>query len=163
MSRSRAALRALTAAVACVACSSHASSPDPSSALDSDAGDCSDRAGTVSAGLREVSSDGYVFELTALTPDAAVQSAGPPGNTWTFSVTDRDGAPVSGGALVVTSYMPDHGHSGPPAVAVERDPGTYEVDDLVLPMPALYQITPTLTLASGERESVVVTLCLNPS
>ncbi|MET0794401.1 MAG: FixH family protein, partial [Polyangiaceae bacterium] len=84
-------------------------------------------------------------------------------NTWTVSVTDPEGDPVSGGTLLITSYMPDHAHSGPPAVAIEQGDGVYEVDGLVLPMPALYAITETLTLPSGAKESVVVSLCMSSS
>lgn len=124
---------------------------------------CGGRAEVVAAGLRKISAGGYAFELTALDPAVPVQSAGPPGNHWTLSVSDPDGLPVSGGTLIITSYMPDHAHSGPPAVAVERGQGIYEVDALVLPMPALYAITSILTLPGGEKESVVLSLCMSSS
>ena len=124
---------------------------------------CSNRGESVSAGFRKVSAGGDAFVLTALDPAVPVQSAGPPGNHWTLAVSDSDGRPVSGGALLVTSYMPDHAHSGPPAVGVERAEGVYEVEDLVLTMPALYAITCILTLPSGARESVVVSLCMSSS
>ncbi len=117
----------------------------------------------MSAGLLRVSPSGYAFELTALEPSVPVQSAGPPGNDWTVTVTDPEGAPVLDGALVVTSYMPDHAHSGPPAVGVARGDGAFEIAPLILPMPALYSITLTLTLDSGAQESVAVPLCMSAS
>ena len=164
MKRARLTALGLAAAVGLCGCSSagggdHDSkesgvAPDPT---------CGARAEAVSAGLQKVSAGGYVFELTALEPALPVQSAAPPGNTWTESVTDPAGAPVTGGTLFVTSYMPDHTHSGPPAVGVEQGGGVYVVDGLVLPMPAFYAITSTLTLESGAKESVAVSLCLSTS
>jgi hypothetical protein len=130
---------------------------------ESDASDCAGRAEPVAAGLSKVSAGGYVFVLTALEPAVPVQSPGPPGNTWTVSIADPAGNPVTGATLLVTSYMPDHAHSGPPAPAIEVGGGAYEVDSLILPMPALYQITSTLTLPDGTRESVVTSLCTSAS
>ena len=162
MSCVRSAVWGLVTVVGLCGCSSSSDHQATQSGISSDP-TCGGRAEAVSAGLSQVSADGYVFALTALEPAEPVQSAGPPGNTWTISVTDPNGMPASGGALIVTSYMPDHGHSGPPAVAVEHADGVYEVDGLVLPMPALYAITPTLTLPSGTKESVVISLCMSSS
>jgi len=141
----------------------HESSDATASGASSDSGDCAARAEPVSAGSTSVSAGGYAFELSALTPASPVQSAGPPGNDWMVTITDPEGAPVLDGALLVTSYMPDHGHSGPPAVGVARGAGNYEIAPLVLPMPALYAITLSLTLASGGKESVIIPLCMSAS
>ncbi len=162
MIRARLPALSLAAAIALWGCSSSGGDHDSRESVASDP-TCGGRAEAVSAGLSKVSAGGYVFELTALAPALPVQSAGPPGNDWTVSVTDTEGTPVTGGTLVVTSYMPDHAHSGPPAVAVEQGDGVYELDGLVLPMPALYAITETLTLPSGVKESVVVSLCMSTS
>jgi hypothetical protein len=131
--------------------------------VESDAGDCTTRAEGVTQGLSKVSSGGYSFTLTALVPAQPVQSSGQPGNTWTVSITDPSGAPVTGAVLQISSYMPDHGHYAPTAVAVEQGGGVYQVDDLVLPMPGLYAITLSLALTSGAKESVVLSLCMTTS
>jgi hypothetical protein len=131
--------------------------------VQADAGDCSARAEGVTLGLNKLSSNGYSFTLTALDPAQPVQSSGQPGNTWTISIADPTGSPVTGAVLQISSYMPDHGHYAPTAVAVEQGGGVYQVDDLVLPMPGLYDITLSLSLTSREKESVALSLCMTTS
>jgi MYXO-CTERM domain-containing protein len=131
--------------------------------VEADAGDCTSRAEGVTQGLNKVSSGGYSFTLTALDPAQPVQSSGQPGNTWTISIADPSGAPVTGAVLQISSYMPDHGHYAPTAVAVEQGGGVYQVDDLVLPMPGLYAVTLSLSLTSSEKESVALSLCMTTS
>ena len=82
------------------------------------------------------------------------------GTRWTVSIADPSGAPVTGAVLQVSSYMPDHGHYAPTAVAIEQGGGVYRIDDLILPMPGLYAITLALSLSSGEKESVALSLCM---
>lgn len=151
-------------AVTALGCSSSADANDDRQAAVNqappDTSDCASRAEGVSAGLSKPSMGGVAFTLTALAPAVPVQSAGAPGNTWTVSLADAQGAPVTGAVLQVSSYMPDHGHYAPTAVAVEQGGGVYEIDDLVLPMPGLYDITLTASLSSGSKESVALSLCM---
>jgi len=139
------------------ACSSSETPAKPGPEL----GDCEGRAEPISAGMSKVSDQGYTFALESLEPSVPVQSDSPPGNHWTVSVTDPDGAKVTGASLSITTYMPDHGHSGPPAAAVETSDGTYDVIDLILPMPTLYTVSLILTLADGEKQAVTLELCLD--
>ncbi len=156
------ALGALTASL--LGCSSKPDAGDASQTAineaPADAGDCTTRAEGVTAGLAKTSTGGYAFTVTALAPSEPVQSEGAPGNTWTVSIADSSGAPVTGAVLQVSSYMPDHGHYAPTAVAIEKGAGVYEIDDLVLPMPGLYDITLGASLSSGSKESVALTLCM---
>lgn len=123
-------------------------------------GDCDGRAEAVSAGMTKVSDQGYSFELEKLEPSVPVQSDSTPGNHWTVVISDPDGAKVTGASLSITSYMPDHGHPGPPAAAVETSEGTYDVAELVFPMPTLYTVTLILTLPNGQKQTATLTLCL---
>lgn len=144
-------------ALSATACSSDDAPGKPNPQL----GDCGGRAEPVVGGMRKVSEQGYSFELSKLEPSVPVQSDSTPGNHWTVLVTDPDGAQVTGASLSITTYMPDHGHSGPPAAAVETSDGSYDVADLVFPMPTLYTVSLILTLAGGEKQTVSLSLCLD--
>lgn len=139
------------------ACSSSA----PPASQTTTPGDCDGRAEVVSAGLTTVSAQGYSFTLSELEPRLPVQSDGPPGNHWTIAITDPDGAKVAKASLLLTTYMPDHGHAGRSAPAVETLDGSYDVAELVFPMPTLYTISLLLTLASGEKQTATILLCLD--
>ncbi len=151
-------------AAALAGCSSKSEPSDSnqaaSSGVSTDGGDCTADQGSVSAGQSLVSKGGYNFTLTALAPAAPVQSVEPPGNTWTLSLTDPSGAPVTGATIVETSAMPEHMHSTTPGAVIEQGGGAYELDDLVLPMPGLYSITFDFSPSSGDTESVAFPLCM---
>jgi hypothetical protein len=153
-----------TLAAALAGCSSKAEpnsgNQATTSGVSADGGDCTADQGSVSAGLSQVSRGGYNFTLTALAPSAPVQSVEPPGNTWTISVMDPSGAPVTGATIVETSVMPQHMHSTTPGAVIEQGGGIYQLEDLVLPMPGLYSITLDFSPASGVTESVVFPLCM---
>lgn len=156
--RSRLGELAISLALASMGCASDRehSSGDPS------ASECSSRADALAAGLVKTTPSAARFTLTSMLPLAPVQSAGPPGNSWGIEVRDANAAPLSG-ALNVTTFMPDHGHAGPPTIGIESSPGVYEIDELVFPMPALYAVTLTLTPASAEKESVAFAVCVEPA
>jgi MYXO-CTERM domain-containing protein len=126
--------------------------------------DCALQGEALTPGFTATSSDGYTFVLTSLEPAAPIISSGAPGNTWKLQIDDSASAPVAGGGLVVSSFMPAHGHSAPEAVGVDLGDGSYEVDSLILPMPGLYDITLALTPAGGaSEESAALTLCMAAS
>lgn len=70
----------------------------------------------------------------------------------TLLSVSSDGAPATGLALHVTPWMPamGHGASVEPTV-VERGGGDYLVDDLVLPMPGVWE----LRVSAGEETTVL--------
>jgi hypothetical protein len=110
--------------------------------------------------MSKVSQQGYSFELSKLEPSSPVQSDSPPGNHWTVTVIDPSGEAVTGATLAIVTNMPDHMHPGGFAPGVEIGDGSYDVTDLVLPMPGLYSVSLLLTLASKETQSVAFMLCL---
>lgn len=124
---------------------------------------CGGRGETIHAGTSKVSSQGYRFELLELSPAQPVQSDGAPGNRWTVRISEPSGAPAEGGTLTIATLMPDHGHPGTPAAAVEveTEAGTYDVSELVFSMPTLFVVTLTFTPRSGQPESVQLMLCLD--
>jgi hypothetical protein len=124
------------------------------------AGDCSARADPLAVGLSKLSSNGTRFELVQLSPAIPVQSTTAPGNSWSVALHDVEGAPLRGGALDVTTYMPDHGHAGPSSLGLESADGIYTVDALLFPMPALYAVTLSLIRQDTERTSVSVFVCV---
>lgn len=126
------------------------------------ASDCAARAESLAVGLSKTSPSGARFTLTAMAPAMPVQSPGPPGNTWSVEIEDANAAPLSG-ALNVTTYMPDHGHSGPPTIGVESSAGLYAIDELVFPMPALYQVSLSLSRSGAAKESVSIAVCVEPA
>ena len=68
----------------------------------------------------------------------------------------RDGAPATGLALHVTPWMPAMGHGASiEPVVVERGDGDYLVDDLVLPMPGMWELRVS---ASDGSETTVLSL-----
>ena len=121
---------------------------------------CDGRGEALHPGFVRISSGGYIFELVDLMPEAPVLSQSRPGNVWQLRISDPGGAPVEGAALSVRTFMPDHNHSGPSAVGIEQAPGAYLVEDLLLPMPALYSITLSASLPAGE-ETVDYSICVS--
>ena len=122
--------------------------------------DADPRAQSYAAGMSAATADG------ALKVSFADASPAPPGkgmNTWTIQVTDAQGKPVSGATVVLTPFMPDHGH-GPstlPQVTPMADAGMYQLSLIDLFMPGIWQNTFTITPASGPAGSVVFTFCVD--
>jgi hypothetical protein len=151
----RRSLDALSATLLCIACSEdpqgHSHDVEPS---------CDTRAETLLPGLVKTSEGGYRFELLGLEPAMPVISTQAPGNVWHVHVTDASGAPVAAAVLNVATFMPDHNHSGPPAVGVAEAPGTYRIESLLFPMPAQYTVTFTLRPSGADAQSVQLMPCL---
>jgi hypothetical protein len=145
----------------CASKSESAASPEPSSTAKTS--DCSTRADALAFGLSKLSSNGTRFELRELDPTIPVQSATAPGNSWRVALRDSAGNPVSGALFNVTTYMPDHGHAGPPSVGVETSEGVYGIDGLLFPMPALYAVTLSASAGDAEKQSVAIYVCVEAS
>lgn len=113
----------------------------------------------------------YAVGLSATSKDGAITIAfvdadpAPPAkgnNTWTVKLTDAGGNPVTGAAIETTAYMPDHGHTSPikPTATEQSDAGTYEVTPVSLFMPGVWEVTLTVTPASGTATDVTFTFCV---
>jgi hypothetical protein len=89
----------------------------------------------------------------------------PPGrgdNLWMLEVT-QGGAPVSGAAVTVKPFMPDHRHGTPVDVVVTADaaPGSYMLMPVNLWMPGIWEVTIGATPAGGVRDQAVFSFCIN--
>ncbi|HVV86196.1 MAG TPA: FixH family protein [Kofleriaceae bacterium] len=110
------------------------------------------------AGMQKEGPGGVQVTLAAAMP-------APPGrddNTWDVDLA-MAGAPLTGAAVKVTPYMPDHRHGTSVQVVVTPDPdvpGRYELSPINLWMPGLWEITIDVTPAGGTRDSVVFRFCI---
>jgi hypothetical protein len=122
---------------------------------------CTDdeRASQYVAGL-EQASDAGMFKAKLLAGTPAPPDRG--NNTWTISVLDPSGAPMSGvNEVRVKAWMPDHGHGTNPLwndATVQPD-GTYQVGPFNLFMPGLWQFTVSVE-AANQNDTAVVSFCV---
>ena len=149
-------ITALTALAAVAACGGKTTTNDLP-----DAGyDCTveTRADMFSAGMMKVGSQGKLtFKLMSSTP--APPSRGD--NTWQVDIVDGGGAAVTGAAVVVTPFMPDHNHgTGIKAVVTEPSAGHYQVTPVNLWMPGLWQVTVRATPSGGTADAAVFSFCI---
>jgi hypothetical protein len=78
-------------------------------------------------------------------------------NVWTLAIRD-DSGPIEGLQIVVTPWMPQHGHglTPPDYTATELGGGTYEVAPFDLIMPGLWEFTVELR---GEQDTAKFAFC----
>jgi hypothetical protein len=78
-------------------------------------------------------------------------------NTWHIAVTDAAGAPADGLTIKTRPYMPDHNHgSSIIPTSTGMGGGVYEIKNLVLFMPGIWQFT--FTMSSGATNDTAVFL-----
>ena len=116
------------------------------------------RAETFTAGMSKVGSQGMVtFKLMSSTP-------APPGrgnDTWEIDLVDSGGAPVTGAAVTVTPFMPDHNHgTSIKAQVTEPTPGHYVAAPVNFWMVGFYQITVKATPSGGNPDAAVFNFCI---
>lgn len=129
-------------------------SPSPSE----DAGTaCSAPGDPFSLGLSKISPGGLKVAIDDANP-------APPGigkNHWKLHVTDAAGAAISGATVTLSLYMPPpHDHPQPGTVGKEQPDGSYDVDDLNLTMPGLFNITVKVIPPSATVEEVRFQFCV---
>lgn len=114
------------------------------------------------AGMEKSGDDGMMFRLVSSDP-------APPSrydNTWVIEILDGTGAPLDDADVVVTPFMPDHGHGTGFTAEVTPDPdvdGRYDVFPVNLFMPGVWEITIRATPAGGtaaDRDQAVFTFCI---
>ena len=98
-------------------------------------------------GLARTSS-GATFTVQLLDVDPAPPAMGE--NTWTFEVSDAKG-PATGLEIIMTSYMPDHGHAGPSIDVRERSFSEYQASMNIVLMSGLYRFA----IARSDRRDDV--------
>lgn len=117
-----------------------------SSAGASEPGAISDAAAAV------VTSDGGGFTISVHSAPDAQPTRGV--NTLRLVVTNaKDGTPASGLSLDVLPWMPamGHGTSVKPTVAPGPDPGTFDVTNVNLFMPGLWEIRTTISGSASDH------------
>ncbi len=116
------------------------------------------RAETFVAGMTKVGSQNEVtFKLMSSTPAPPARGD----NTWEIDLVDQGGAPITGAAMVVTPFMPDHNHgTSIKAVVTEPTPGHYTIAPVNLWMPGFWQITVKATPTGGVADAVVFNFCI---
>jgi hypothetical protein len=146
----------LLSAVLLAACGHNNGTPEVPDA----AYDCTTetRADAFSAGMMKTGSQGQLtFKLMSSTP--APPSRGD--NTWQIDVVDAKGQPVTGAAITVTPFMPDHNHGTQiKAVVTEPTPGHYSAAPVNLWMPGLWQVTVKATPTGGTADAAVFSFCI---
>jgi hypothetical protein len=79
---------------------------------------------------------GVTVTLESATPSTPV--VGP--NVWTFRILDANGQPVTGAKLVLSQWMPLHGHPGPNfPTSTDNGDGTYELQPVDFSMVGFWQ------------------------
>jgi hypothetical protein len=117
------------------------------------------RAETYTPGLVAKGESG-VFSVSLLSISPAPTAKGD--NSWQLRVVDADGAPVDGLTIAIKPFMPDHGHGSSitPQITPQGADGRYDITRLNLFMPGLWQITLSMTAASGAADKAVYTFCV---
>ncbi|MGE0549404.1 MAG: FixH family protein [Kofleriaceae bacterium] len=135
---------------------------------DDDSGDESyncaadDRGEEFVIGLNKPGQDAKL-DFTLMAADPAPPMRGK--NTWTLQVKAMSGGvpgnPVSGATMLVTPFMPDHGHNAGIPVTIESltEEGQYKLSPLNLWMPGVWETTIEAT-ADGNTDTVMFTFCL---
>jgi len=122
--------------------------------------DCAfDNVDTYTAGIEKITGGGS-FTVSIQSADPAPPDRGD--NTWDLVVLDAAGAAVEGAAVVVTPYMPAHGHGTNPADfdGAEAGGGAYTAGPFDLFMPGLWEITVDVVDTTGASDDAIFTFCI---
>jgi hypothetical protein len=121
--------------------------------------DADPRVDAYAANLVKASASG-ALKVTLVSSDPAPPTRGT--NAWVVKVEDGGGSPVTGAALEVTPFMPDHGHgSSVRPVVTEQGGGAYGISPLYLFMPGVWRVTIALpSTDAGPGESVAFFFCI---
>jgi hypothetical protein len=118
------------------------------------------RADTFSAGMMKNGSQNQItFKLMESKP--APPSRGD--NEWSIDIVDATTQqPITGAAVTVTPFMPDHNHGTQiKAVVTEPTPGHYLAKPVNLWMPGLWQVTIKATPTGGTADAAVFAFCIS--
>jgi len=110
-------------------------------------------------GMTETSSGGR-FVTTLMTSMPAPPAQG--SDDWMIQVADTSGSPVDGLSIVVTPFMPDHGHgTSVQAVVTDQGNGVYSLAPLYLFMEGYWTVTLNFQGgAAGVADSVMFPVCI---
>ncbi|HSN96794.1 MAG TPA: FixH family protein [Candidatus Nanopelagicales bacterium] len=107
--------------------------------------------------------DGAAFHVRLASADPAPPQKGL--NAWTLEVVDAAGAVLPGAditSITVKPFMTDHNHPSPddPTIMTTGTTATYQVDGVNLSMAGYWEITVTVTPASGDAETFLFAFCV---
>jgi hypothetical protein len=114
------------------------------------------KAEVYAAGMKQ-SGDGSKLSFVLVSSDPGPPLRGT--NTWKVKVLDTAGQPVTGATLTVTPFMPEHGHGSQVVPTVTAEGDQYEITNLYLFMPGLWQIT-VKAVSGGTTDSAAFTFCV---
>ncbi len=110
-------------------------------------------------GIEKVGTAGTLtFKLVSATPAPPARTD----NTWVLQLSATTGGEaVSGAAMVVTPFMPDHQHGTPISVGIQPmvEAGRYELTPINMWMPGLWRTTIEAS-ANGETDTAVFAFCI---
>lgn len=112
------------------------------------------------AGMAKVGDQGVV---TVAITDALPSPPNRGDNTWTLTISDGQGAPLSGASISgVTPFMPDHGHgtSVKPTVEGPDDDGQATVSTIDLMMPGVWEVSVEVTTADSQTDTATFAFCV---
>jgi hypothetical protein len=116
------------------ACADPAPEPDPTCANDD-----------YVPGMSLDGEDGARVTLIELDPAPPARFT----NRWTAVVVDAADLAVGADRLTVTTFMPEHGHGGPPVEIGDGGDGALVVDAIELWMPGTWQVDFNITYDGG--------------
>lgn len=113
----------------------------------SDTGSCAESSGECFQIGWEGTSELAKLTIVAATPEMPIRGI----NSWTIALSDLEGAPLTGCEVWLTPYMPEHGHGVATVPDVtEGDDGQYQVDQIELIMPGLWEMRFKITCEGWE-------------
>lgn len=131
---------------------------EPSAPADT-AAQCEGRAEPLRVGSLVPSTDG-ALELSFVAAEPLPPRTGD--NRWTLSLVSSAGLNLAGAEVVARGEMIDHSHGSPPQLAVEREPGVYELFPLVFTMPGLWTWRLEVGLDTDEVHEFELSVCAEP-
>ena len=115
-------------------------------------------ADTYAAGIVKTTDAGlYVITLTEADPAPPEKGE----NTWNLRITAGD-SPLDGADVVLTPFMPEHGHGSSPAYveALPLGDGAYRAEGLNFSMPGLWEITVSVESPDTGADSAIFAFCI---
>lgn len=120
---------------------------------------CDGRGDTYTAGIEKTGAGGLV-RVSILDAQPAPPAKGT--NVLRIRLADAAGSPIAPPTIGLTPRMPDHGHGS--AVTPKFTPtgttGEYDVTDLYLAMPGLWELVFDIATTEGATDTVTFAFCI---
>jgi hypothetical protein len=150
-----------TLAVFIAACSSPSTTTTSSTGSTGTGAACTDdkRVVAFADGFEQASMSGALtLRIMAAQPTSPTRG----NNVWNVALHDAKGGAVQDAAIALKPFMIDHGHGSSLVPQIKAmGGGVYEVDNLSLFMPGVWQMTFTITPASGPVDTVQFDVCVD--